>query len=68
MVGVPASIFMWMNVGQSLLIILVTFILPETKGIVLCDKISESKVIDNNTGSSSTNADTPRELLEEEER
>lgn len=50
MVGVDASIFMWMNVGQSLLIILVTFILPETKGLVLADKISENKVIDEADG------------------
>ena len=51
LVGVDASIFMWLNVGQSLLIIMVTFLLPETKGMVLTDKISEEKVIpdDNDT-------------------
>jgi hypothetical protein len=41
MVNVPASIFMWMNVGQSIIIILTTFLLPETKGLVLSDKINE---------------------------
>lgn len=55
MVGVDASIFMWMNVGQSLLIILVTFALPETKGLMLADKISENKVIDEADGVQETN-------------
>ena len=44
MVNVEASVFMWMNVGQSLIIILVTFALPETKGLVLLDKIDEKQL------------------------
>jgi MFS family permease len=48
MVAVPASLFMWLNVGLSILIILCTFLLPETKGIELTDKISENKVEDSN--------------------
>lgn len=43
MVTVEASVFMWINVGQSLLIIICTFILSETKGIELADKISDNK-------------------------
>ncbi len=40
MVNVDPSVFMWLNVGQSLLIILLTFLLPETKGLQLEDKIT----------------------------
>lgn len=54
MVGVPASIFMWMNVGQSLLIIIFTFVLPETKGVELLDKITEDKVIDSEDSTKET--------------
>ena len=39
MVNVDPSVFMWLNVGQSLLIIILTFLLPETKGVQLEDKI-----------------------------
>jgi len=41
MVGVDANFFMWLNVGQSALIILLTFFLPETKGRQLQDKIAD---------------------------
>lgn len=41
MVNVDASVFMWMNVGQSLLIIVLTFALPETKGLELVDKMND---------------------------
>lgn len=41
MVAVDSSVFMWMNVGECILIILCTFILPETKGMTLMDKIEE---------------------------
>jgi response regulator of citrate/malate metabolism len=37
---------MWLNVGQSLMIILLTFFLPETKGVKLIDKISEDNPAD----------------------
>ena len=40
MVGVDATFFMWLNVGQSALIILLTVFLPETKGRQLQDKIN----------------------------
>ena len=43
MVGVDPSFFMWLNVGQSLLIISLTMFLPETKGVELQDKINEKK-------------------------
>eukprot|EP00347_Sterkiella_histriomuscorum_P003320 403364737 len=39
MVTVDAEVFMWINVGQSLLIIICTFGLSETKGLELADKI-----------------------------
>lgn len=42
MVNVEASVFMWMNVGQSLLIIFLTCFLPETKGVQLEDKINKN--------------------------
>lgn len=43
MVTVPADVFMWINVGSSIFIIVCTFFLPETKGKKLIDKISEDK-------------------------
>lgn len=47
LVNVPSYYFMWLNVGQSLLIILLTFFLPETKGVNLLDKITEENPADN---------------------
>jgi uncharacterized membrane-anchored protein YitT (DUF2179 family) len=46
LVNVPSSFFMWLNVGQSLMIILLTFFLPETKGVKLIDKITEDNPAD----------------------
>ena len=60
MVNVPASIFMWMNVGQSIIIILSTFLLPETKGMVLADKINEEpKVTEEDPTDQQTTQETP---------
>ena len=39
--SVDTNVFMWMNVVESIIIIGLTFFLPETKGIQLMDKIVE---------------------------
>jgi len=45
-VTVDDSVFLLMNIVECIVIIVLTFFLPETKGIHLADKINEQEKIE----------------------
>ena len=42
-INLDNRIFMWMNVFECTVIIILTFFLPETKGLELVDRIEEEE-------------------------